>query len=146
MSDKPRDWDRELAEIDKVIARAPGDPPVPQRAPGSAPAAVPAPPVRLPGGRDRVGAWLRTLLVVALAAGLPFWPYAQRCGLGLAGYAAAVGVLILAGIWALAGSWRHRQGVAHFLSLLALLWGLALAAAVVLPRIGYAREVLPWSC
>ena len=45
MSDQPRDWDKELAEIDKVIAREPaGGPPPATRVGGTAaPVAVPQP-------------------------------------------------------------------------------------------------------
>ncbi|HEX6645215.1 MAG TPA: hypothetical protein VF037_11070 [Gemmatimonadales bacterium] len=153
MSEKPRDWDRELAEIDKVIARAPATPP--QRAPGSAPVpAAPAPGTGVPAGAPvpparrgaRAGAWLATLLVAALAVGIPFWPYGQACGIGLIGYIAAIGVLVLASVWALAVTWRQRIGLAHVLATITLLWGLGLAAAVLLPRIGYASESLGWNC
>jgi hypothetical protein len=148
MSERPRDWDRELAEIDKAIERTPPAGP-PARVPGAAPA--PGAPVGPSGppisrGRDRAGTWVRTLLAVALGVALPLWPYAHRCGLGLLLYSGAIGVLLLTSLWAMAGSWRHRQGLAHIASTLTLLWGLGLAAMVVLPRIGYAREVLPWMC
>lgn len=152
MTDKPRDWDRELADIDKVIARSPDVPPAgrpapatgrPAQAPGTG-TAVPAAPV--PSRRGRAGAWMVTLLAIALAAALPFWPYLNNCGFGLIGYAATVGFLVLVSAWAVVGTWRHRLGLAHFLSILAFLWGLALAAVVILPRIGYAREALTWDC
>ena len=153
MSEKPRDWDRELAEIDKIIAKTPATPP--QRTPGSAPvpappqpgAAAPAAAPALPARRGaRAGAWLVTLLVAALAIGIPFWPYGQACGIGLIGYVAAVGVLVLASIWALVVTWRQRVGLAHALATITLLWGLGLAAAVFLPRIGYASASLGWNC
>lgn len=152
MSDQPRDWDKELADIDKVIASS-GTPAAPATRPASAPPAAPAhAPARAPAhapaprGRERAETWLRTALVVALGAGLLFWPYAISCGFDLALYTAAVIVLIGAALWAAAASWRRHQGIAHVTSLLALVWGLALGAGVLLPRIGYAREVLAWTC
>ncbi|HEX6090019.1 MAG TPA: hypothetical protein VFZ13_07645 [Gemmatimonadales bacterium] len=153
MNEKPRDWDRELAEIDKVIARspdapAPGRPAIPAGRPVPVPGSAPAipPPAALPNRRGRAGAWVLTLLAVALAAVFPFWPYLHQCGFGLIGYAASVGILVLLGIWAAVATWRHRLGLAHFLSLLTLLWGLGLAAMILLPRLGYAREALTWDC
>jgi hypothetical protein len=74
------------------------------------------------------------------------WPYGHACGVGLWLYLGAVGTVGLAGVWGLVSSWRYRMPVAHVLSLLVLIWGGVLAAAVVLPRIGYARETAAWLC
>jgi hypothetical protein len=68
-----------------------------------------------------------------------FWPYEAKCGLALAGYLAAVGVLIGAGVWSAIWTWRHRSSRGHVLSLLLILWGGVLGAIEVLPRIGYAK-------
>jgi hypothetical protein len=43
-------------------------------------------------------------------------------------------------------SWKSRSGVAHFLSIALLFWGVALGAREVLPRIGYAKTGAPWQC
>ena len=147
MSDQPRDWDREMAEIDKVIAR---EAPPQARAPVPAGRAA-APAVVLPAGagvtrRARAAGWLRVLLAVAVAVAIPFWPYLNACGLGLALYAGAVVFLILLALWAAAGTWVRRLGFAHFISVAVLLWGLALAAGIVLPRIGYAVPAAAWLC
>ncbi len=153
MTEKPRDWDRELAEIDKVIARSPDAPPAgspaapagrPAIAPGTAPRA-PAP-AAVPSRRGRAAAWMFALVSAALAVGLQFWPYLRNCGFGLLGYTGVVGILILVSIWASLSTWRHRVGFAHLVSLISLLWGLALAAMIILPRIGYARTALTWDC
>lgn len=146
MSDQ-RDWDKELAKIDKAIAREPASapPPVFGGVPGAA-ARIPAPSAPVVRRRERVSTWLLTLLAVALAAGLPFWPYAKGCGLPLALYAGVVAVLVLAALWAAGASWRRRQGIAHVLALLTLGWGFVLAASIVLPRIGYARTAATWIC
>lgn len=153
MSEKPRDWDRELAEIDKVIASghgqsgeaakrlAGGAPPPPAARPQHAvSAASGSPPERT------WSVWLRVLLVVALAAAMPLYPYYYICGARLFLYVGAAGVVILGGIWGAVSSWKRRLAVPHILSLLALLWGLWLVADEVLPRIGYARQAFNWMC
>lgn len=148
MSPEPRDWDKELAEIDRLIAATP-----PDRAKGGAnqpgvPTAGPAraaPPARA-ARRSTLGTWVRVGLGVVLAAAMTQWPYAHPCGLALFLYLGAVGVVLIGGGWAAVTSWRQRMGLAHVLSLLVMLWALILAAAVVLPRVGYAREAATWWC
>ena len=93
-----------------------------------------------------MGAWLKTGLGVALGAFMPLWPYAHGCGLGLYLYLGAVLVVIVAGGWAGVASWKHRIAAAHILSLSVVLWGLILAAAQVLPRVGYAAAAAGWRC
>ncbi|HWA57606.1 MAG TPA: hypothetical protein VG692_10150 [Gemmatimonadales bacterium] len=152
MSDQPRDWDKELADIDKVIARLPSQGAGPA---GNTPAALP------PGGRPAPAAsaapsgggklatfttWLRVGLGIALAVGITQWPYPSACGLNLMVYLGAILVVIVAGLWSSVSSWRRRLGLAHTLSLLVLLWGLVLAAREVLPRVDYAKHVRTWSC
>ncbi|MFN8652666.1 MAG: hypothetical protein U0133_12220 [Gemmatimonadales bacterium] len=142
-----RDWDKELAEIDKVIAKG-GSAPPPAQA-GGGPAALPAgrPAPAAGGGKLAVfTTWLRVALGIALAVGITQWPYPSACGLNLMVYLGAIGVVIVAGLWSSISSWRRRLGLAHTLSLLVLLWGLVLAAREVLPRTGYARQVRGWSC
>lgn len=142
----PRDWDKELADIDKVIARGGG-----ASTGGSGPVArgsasggaLPAP----SGGRFAVATtWFRVVLGLLLAIGITQWPYANACGLNLAMYLGAISTVIVAGLWSSVSSWNRRLGFAHFLSLSVLLWGLVLAAREVLPRTGYARESRTWSC
>lgn len=147
MSDQPRDWDKELADIDKVISRMPAQGAAPA---GTAPAALPAgrPAAAGPtGGKLAVfTTWLRVGLGIALAVGITQWPYPSACGLNLIVYLGAIGVVIVAGLWSSISSWRRRMGLAHTLSLLVLLWGLILGAREILPRAGYARHVRTWSC
>jgi hypothetical protein len=144
MSDPPRDWDKELAEIDRMIARMPARPAT-QGAP--APPAAPAP---SPGpGVSALGAfttWLRVALGLLLAVGITQWPYPNACGLNLAVYLGAIGGVVVAGVWSAITSWQRRLGWAHTLSLLVTLWGLVLLAREVLPRIGYARTAAAWWC
>jgi len=145
----PRDWDKELAEIDKLIASGGGN------APPAKAGAAPSP--RTPGrtgaapagtGDRRAGLflWLRLLLALALGGAMTQWPYTHGCGLPLYGYLAGVGVVIVASFWTMVGSWRTRSAFAHFLSIALLLWGVSLAAREVLPRVGYAKQAATWAC
>jgi hypothetical protein len=141
MSDQQRDWDSELAKIDKVMARSAAEPPAATSSPGGQVAGVPA------GGRFAVfTTWLRVLLGLALAIGITQWPYPTACGLNLFVYLGVIGTVIVAGLWSAVSSWARRLGLAHTLSLLVLLWGFILAARELLPRVGYAREARTWSC
>ena len=68
-----------------------------------------------------------------------FWPYPSQCGVGFAGYAAAIATVTLGGLWSSVWTWRHRTARAHVLSLLLVAWGLVLGAMEILPRTGYAK-------
>jgi len=144
----PRDWDRELAKIDKAIERMPAGAPSAAAAPAPAGriAAPAAPDSASPGSRAVVTTWLRVLLVLALAVAMPFWPYPHACGTPLFLYLGASGVVVLAGVWGALGTWRRRLGAAHLLSLLTVLWGLGLVLATALPRVGYATASADWFC
>lgn len=151
MADQPRDWDKELAEIDKLLAKGPAAPaPAPVRAGATQPPAA-GQPARLaapvPTARGTVlGTWLRALSGVVLAGAMTQWPYAHACGGPLLLYAGAAAAVVLAGVWGGQASWRSRIAAAHIVSLVAVGWGLGLMAAIVLPRIGYAAEALTWWC
>jgi len=43
-------------------------------------------------------------------------------------------------------SWHRRRGLAHIIALLVTLWGLGLVMIEVLPRVGYAKQVIRWTC
>lgn len=148
MSDQPRDWDKELAAIDKVMAKSAGSPAAPSApAPRGGGAAVAAP--AFSGAVSRRAAlttWVRAGLGVLVAAAVLQWPYAHRCGLGLILYLGSAAMVAVAGIWTMVISWQRRQGWAHLAGLGLLLGGLALVATVLLPRLGYTATVLPWMC
>ncbi len=148
MSQPPRDWDKELAKIDRAMAQMPaGAPPAgPARvAPaGTAPAAVTA--AATIGARARAATWFRVLLTAALVAALPLWPYAHACGSGLWLYLAAVCVAGLSALGAAVSAWRRRQGLAQLIALIALTCAAVLGAREVLPRTGYARASASWVC
>lgn len=92
------------------------------------------------------GAALRLSLVIALAAAINFWPYAQGCGLGLFTLLGVELVVLAGGVWASVYTWRGRMPRAHLAAALLILWGLVLLSAEVLPRVGYARAQAAWMC
>jgi hypothetical protein len=147
----PRDWDKELAQIDKLIASGAGPQSPPAAAPpgAAAPAArgrAPAPAAAAPRPRAVLFTWVRLLLGLAVGIGITQWPYARGCGLLLFGYLGAVAGVIVAGLWSTVSSWRTRSALAHMLSLGLVCWGAILGAREVLPRVGYARTSATWFC
>ena len=139
-----KNWDKELAAIDKQLESVSDAQLFPEKK-----GAPPAQKAEVKEARAAVSSWpaiLRLTLSVLLGVGILFWPYANRCGIGLAGYLFAVTAVVAGGVWSAVWTWRHRTGRAHTLSLLLVTWGLLLASSEVLPRIGYAKAALPWSC
>lgn len=139
-----RDWDREMAKIDKQLESVSDAQLFPEKK-GASPAQKQA----VAQERATTSSWpaiVRLALSVTLGVAILFWPYTHRCGVGLAGYLAAVAAVFTGGVWSAVWTWRHRTGRAHSLSLLLIAWGLILGATEVLPRIGYAKQALTWSC
>ena len=144
MSSGSRDWDKELAKIDKQLESVSDAQLFPQKK-----GASPQQQAQVEVQQATTKSWpaiLRLGLSVALGVGILFWPYANRCGIGLAGYLAAVTAVAGSGIWSAVWTWRHRAGRAHALSILLLIWGLILGSMEILPRVGYAKQKLLWSC
>jgi hypothetical protein len=147
MSDQPRDWDRELADIDRLMAKQGSAP-----AGGTTPAPVAAPRGSVPAGaapvrrRSVALTWFWVALAVALAAALVLWPYQKVCGLQLFFFIGAAGVTLIVGCLGALNSWAHRRGFAHLLSLLVILWAGIVAARETLPRVGYAKAERTWTC
>ena len=142
MSDK--DWAKEMAKIDKQLESVSDAQLFPDKKD-----APPAQKAEVVAERAAVSSWpaiLRLTLSVLLGVGILFWPYGNRCGIGLAGYLFAVAAVVGGGIWSAVWTWRHRTGRAHTLSIMLIAWGLILAGSEVLPRVGYAKAALPWSC
>ena len=151
MTDKFEEWDKKLAEVDKVISKlpaksAPTGPGPAAKQPGSPPAAerAAARPARAVAGPLSV--WIRVGLTAILAVALTQWPFAMACGVGLYGYLAAAGLVVGSSLWGAVSTWRQRLPKAHILALLALLGGLTLLGLEILPRIGYANHVQAWTC
>ena len=153
---KERDWDREMREVDKLLAKLPeadpalgrGVPTVPvspRPAVGSAlggTGAVHPGPAR---GRAWVTTWLRVGLGLALGVGMLAWPYGHACGFKLTFYLIGAATVTVAGVWSALSTWRRRLGWAHALSIVLTIWGLALAGRQVLPRI-YGKQPIPFFC
>jgi hypothetical protein len=136
MTEQPRDWDKELANIDRAIAKQP------------APAAA----VPVAGARPRPQrrfvalAWFWTVVAAVLAVALVLWPYDKSCGIRLIFFLGAAVLALVLGVLGAFTSWAHRQGLAMILSLLVILWAGVIAAREILPRAGYAKQALEWTC
>ena len=148
-----RDWAKEMSKIDRQLESISDEALFPTKtAPGKGATAAAARAENLEKQRttSSLGVFLRLLLSVALGVGIYFWPYDARCGFGLFGYLAAVGVVTASGIWSAVWTWRHRSARGHTLSLLLVLWGVILGAMEVLPRVGYAKadtlHPATWTC
>jgi len=96
------------------------------------------------------GVYLRLALVVALGVAILFWPYGAVCGMSLFAYLASVTTVVLGGLWTSLSTWQHRMVRRHVVALAMILWGLALGASQVLPRVGYAipnaLHPASWGC
>lgn len=148
MSEQPRNWDRELADIDRVIAKQGNTPAGPTPAPAG-PSPGPRAPLPLPPAvrrRSVALTWFWVVVALALAVALLIWPYQRACGLQLFFYLGAAGITGLIALMGALASWAHRRGLAHVVSLLIILWAGFVALREVLPRIGYAREGRDWMC
>ncbi len=152
MADKEKEpkWDREMAEVDKLLARLPDADPylkgevTQRRVGGPAPGGGATPlagarAARATGSAAWLGTWARVALGLLIGIGMTQWPYTHGCGLKLIFYMTGVMAVIAAGFWSSISSWRRRLGVAHVLSQALIIWGLVLAAREILPRVGYAK-------
>ena len=143
MSDQSRDWEKELSDIDKVIAKEGGGGSQPGVAPVPRPAGAPSVPAR----RSSVAlTWFWVLLAAALALALAIWPYQRTGGLQLGFFLGAAALTLLAGFLGAMASWTNRRGIGHIVSLGVIVWAGVAAAGEVLPRTGYARESRAWLC
>jgi hypothetical protein len=152
--EKARDWDREMAEVDKLLAKLPeadpylkGDKPAVAHRPAAA-GGAPAPGALDPAATRRawLGTWARVALGLLIGIGMTQWPYTHGCGIKLWFYLTGVAAVIVAGLWSSITSWKRRMGRAHVLSQALIIWGLVLAAREVLPRANYAKAAATWFC
>ena len=139
MTEQPRDWDKELADIDRAIARQPGSTSREPAVRGTEP---------VPSVRRRFVAltWFWSGLAVLLAVALAVWPYDKNCGIRLIFFLGAGGIALLAGVLGALTAWVHRRGLAHLLSLLVIVWAGVMVVRELLPRVGYAKEARGWTC
>ena len=151
--EKERDWDKELAEVDRLLNKLPS---VQEEKAAQAAAARRAAPDHGGGraqelsdvasSRQWLGTWARMVLSYALGIAMFSWPYSHACGARLFVYLGGVGVVIIAGVWSSLSSWKRRLGLAHLFSQGLVMWGLWLALREILPRVGYAKDVATWFC
>ena len=144
-----RDWDKELAEVDRLLNQLPShreEQVAAQAAKRAQPAARPGGVSAPDGGGGRIGTWARVGLGMLLGIGMPLWPYDHTCGVKLFVYLGGVLTVVVAGVWSSLSSWKRRMGTAHLLSQLLVIWGLVLTAEVLLPRFGYAKSPATWFC
>jgi len=146
--EKERDWDKEMAEVDRLLKKLPAADPTLGRPSGGErtvrkPAAVPG------GGWSSggVGTWAKVALGVLVGIGIApgVWPYSHGCGLRLIFYLLGVITVIAAGLWASVSSWKRRLGFAHVVSQILIVWGILLMTREVLPRVGEKVAAL-WLC
>jgi hypothetical protein len=152
--EKERDWDREMAQVDKLLAKLPNaDPTLGRPVPGKPNPQAGVPTVRNApladgdvGARSRVTTWIRVFLGLALGIGMLVWPYTHGCGLKLVFYLIGATTVTVAGVWSALSSWRRRLGWAHVLSIGVTIWGLVLAAREILPRTVYEQPNAHFFC
>ena len=152
--DKARDWDKELAEVDRLLAKLPhADPtlgrgPAPgAHKPGSPGAAQMLQQARVSAGVPTpLAVWIRVGLGMLVGLAMTQWPYSHVCGLKEMFYLIGSGAVVASAIWGAWGSWRRRMPLAHGLSIGLLIWGFALVTFEVLPRIGYSYKTATWFC
>jgi len=144
-----RNWDKELAKIDRQLESVSDAALFPAPSKGAPPTAA-AKVAEQRRTTSTLGVFARLTLAVALGVAMLFWPYSARCGVGLAAYLGATAVVAVAGVWSAIWTWRHHAGRAHALALLLILWGLVLASLEILPRVGYATPTAEhpaiWAC
>ena len=152
--EKYRDWDKEMAEVDRLLKKLPAADPTLGRASGGErtvrkPAAVPGgwSSGAVPTARDRIGTWAKVALGVLVGIGITpgVWPYTHGCGLRLMFYLLGVTTVIAAGLWASISSWKRRLGFAHVVAQILIVWGILLMTREVLPRVGERAAAL-WLC
>ena len=137
--EKDRDWDKEMAEVDRLLKKLPAaDPTLGRPSGGAGP----------PSTRERVGTWAKVALGVLVGIGIApgVWPYSHGCGLRLIFYLLGVTTVIAAGLWASISSWKRRLGFAHVVSQILIVWGILLLTREVLPRVGDKAAAALWLC
>ncbi len=151
---KERDWDREMREVDKLLAKLPEADPTLGRGVPTVPVSPRPAIVGVGGGTLQTGpargrawitTWMRVGLGLALGIGMLVWPYTHACGLKLVFYLIGATAVTVAGVWSALTSWKRRLGIAHTLSIILIVWGLALAGRQLLPRV-YGKTPIPFFC
>src|SRR3954471_17767381 len=113
MTEQPRNWDREMADIDRAIAK---------QQPATGGSVQPGSPPVTPQRRFVALTWFWTVIAVLLGVALLLWPFDRNCGIRLIFFIGAGGLALLAGVIGALNSWCSRQGLASPLVLIVLLW------------------------
>jgi hypothetical protein len=153
---KERDWDREMREVDKLLAKLPEADPMlgrgvptvpvsPRPGIGGAAGAGALHPATPTTGRAWLTTWLRVGLGMALGIGMLVWPYTHACGLKLVFYLIGATTVTVAGVWGAIASWKRRLGLAHTLSIILIVWGLGLVGRQLMPRLT-GQSTVPFFC
>lgn len=143
---KERDWDKEMAQVDRLLSKLPTHEPAPAPRPAGRSAVAGADDgERRLTMREWLGTWVRVVLGVVIGVAITQWPYAHSCGFKLDVYLLAVSGVIAAGVWSSISSWKRRLAVAHTLSQLLVIWGVLLASREIFPRVT-AGSTVTWSC
>jgi hypothetical protein len=153
--EKDRDWDKEMADVDRLLKKLPlADPTLGRRSGGEPTVRKPAVAAGsgwsgggAPSARERIGTWAKVALGVLVGIGIApgVWPYSHGCGLRLIFYLLGVTTVIAAGLWASMSSWKRRLGFAHVVSQVLIVWGILLMTREILPRVGAGAATL-WLC
>jgi hypothetical protein len=142
---KERDWDKEMAQVDRLLSKLPTHEPPPAPRPAGRSAVAAESGERRLTMREWLGTWVRVGLGLVIGIAITQWPYAHSCGLKLDVYLLAVSGVIAAGVWSSISSWKRRLAVAHTLSQLLVIWGVLLGSREVFPRVS-AGSTATWSC
>src|SRR3954462_1907720 len=137
MTEQPRNWDREMADIDRAIAK---------QQPATGGSVQPGSPPVTPQRRFVALTWFWTVIAVLLGVALLLCPVDRNCGIRLIFFIGAGSLALLAGVIGALNSWAHRRGLAHLLSLLVIVFAGVMLMREILPRAGYAREARDWTC
>lgn len=147
--EKERDWDKEMAEVDRLLNKLPYAEPTLGR---SAERTVKKPAVSggaaggaVPSHGDWLGTWAKVALGVLIGVGVTpgVWPYARSCGMPFIFYLVGLGTVVAAGLWASVSSWRRRLAVAHVIAQVLIVWGVLLLTREIVPRLGPNAS---WQC
>jgi hypothetical protein len=155
--EKERDWDKEMAEVDRLLKKLPNADPTLGRGAGagyqptarqpSLSTVTPRGGVAPPSGGGRLGTWAKVALGVLVGIGVApgIWPYSHGCGLRLIFYLLGATTVVATGLWASLSSWKRRLGAAHVIALALIIWGVLLLTGEILPRVG-ANPTAIWLC
>ena len=153
--EKDRNWDKELAEVDRLLAKLPhADPtlgrgqPQPHKPGPIVHGAQHAAPARGPIARAEpsvAAVWIRVGLGVLAGLAMTQWPYTHVCGIKEIFYLIGASAVVASSVWGAWGAWRKRMGLAHGIAIGLLVWGTALLTAEIMPRVGSAATAT-WFC